>query len=47
MLVAAGPYTTTDNLDYQPLEDLMRVIAATKPDVAVLAGPFVDATHPR
>ncbi|EWM28950.1 hypothetical protein Naga_100389g2 [Nannochloropsis gaditana] len=47
LLVAAGPYTTTDSLEYEPLEDLLKVIAARQPDVAVLCGPFVDANHPQ
>jgi hypothetical protein len=25
VLVAAGPYTTTDSLEYEPLEDLLKV----------------------
>lgn len=45
--MASGPFTTTDTLEYEPLLDLMRVIAVRKPDVVVLAGPFVDANHPR
>lgn len=47
MLVAAGPFTIDENLDYAPLEDLMKVIAAKAPDVAVLVGPFVDINHPK
>lgn len=47
VLVAAGPYTTTDSLEYEPLEDLLKVIAARQPDVAVLCGPFVDSNHPK
>ena len=47
LLVAAGPYTTTDSLEYEPFEDLLKVIAARQPDVAVLCGPFVDANHPK
>jgi DNA polymerase alpha subunit B len=45
--VASGPFTTTDSLEYEPLDDLMSVIATKRPDVVVLAGPFVDANHPR
>lgn len=47
VMVAAGPFTTSDSLEYEPLEDLLRVVVARKPDVCVLAGPFVDANHPR
>jgi hypothetical protein len=31
LLVAAGPYTTTDSLEYEPLEDLLKV-SSTTPD---------------
>ena len=44
--VAAGPYTTADDLDYAPLHDLLAAAKAAKPDCVVLLGPFVDADHP-
>ena len=44
--VAAGPFTTSDDLEYQPLLDLLAAAKAAKPDVVVLLGPFVDADHP-
>ena len=45
---ANGPFTTSDNLDFLPLADLFEAIdnASSKPDVLVLNGPFVSATHP-
>ena len=45
---ASGPYTTSDNMNYQPLADLFNKIlkASVKPDVLVLMGPFVSADHP-
>lgn len=46
VVVASGPFTTSDNLDYEPLTELLSNIANDKPDVAILIGPFVDATHP-
>lgn len=46
VVVAAGPFTTADNLSYEPLEDLLRSILKTKPDVVILIGPFVDISHP-
>ena len=46
VLVASGPYTTTDNLDFDAFDDLLRVIAKQKPDIAILCGPFIDAKHP-
>ena len=42
IFAAAGPYTTSDNLDYQPIADLLGFIEDEKPDVVVLMGPFVD-----
>mmetsp|Transcript_9829 Transcript_9829/g.10590 ORF Transcript_9829/g.10590 Transcript_9829/m.10590 type:complete len:397 (-) Transcript_9829:3272-4462(-) len=46
-IVACGPFTTTDNLNYQPLQDLLFHVLKTKPDLLVLVGPFVDVTHPQ
>merc|ERR1719411_2058639 len=37
VMSVAGPYSTTE-----PLEDVLDVIVAKKPDVAILMGPFVD-----
>ncbi|WOO78183.1 DNA polymerase alpha subunit B [Vanrija pseudolonga] len=44
--VAAGPYTLEDNLDYEPLDALVDVACDERPDVVILLGPFVDASHP-
>lgn len=46
MLCAAGPYTTADNLNYQPLKDMLSVAGKLKPDVLLLVGPFIDCDHP-
>ncbi|EDV23732.1 uncharacterized protein TRIADDRAFT_57222 [Trichoplax adhaerens] len=43
ILVACGPFTTADNLLYEPLSDLLKVILNQQPDIAILCGPFVDA----
>jgi DNA polymerase alpha/epsilon subunit B/DNA polymerase alpha subunit B, OB domain len=45
IMTAAGPFTTSDNLDYRPLDDLLEVVLQDKPDVLFLFGPFVDADH--
>lgn len=45
VIAASGPFTTSDNLDYQPLFDLAKIILAEKPDVVILIGPFVDMRH--
>jgi DNA polymerase alpha subunit B len=46
VVVAAGPFTTADNLDYEPFEDLLGRVFQSKPDVLILTGPFVDVTQP-
>jgi DNA polymerase alpha subunit B len=46
LVTAAGPFTTSDNLNYQPLQDLLVKVLQSKPDVLVLNGPFVDITQP-
>ena len=45
MLVASGPFTTSANLKYEPLEELLQVISRSSPDLVVLTGPFIDAEH--
>jgi len=45
IITAAGPFTTSDNLDYQPLQDLLVNVLQTKPDVLILVGPFVDVSQ--
>ena len=46
VIVSAGPYTTHDNLNYEPLTSLCQRAADTKPDVLILLGPFIDIDHP-
>ena len=41
-----GPFTTKDNLDYDPLVDAILKIATDKPDVVIMCGPFVDGRQP-
>lgn len=45
VLTACGPFSTSDNLDYQPFIDLLHVIMEQAPDVVILTGPFVDIRH--
>ncbi|XP_072017179.1 DNA polymerase alpha subunit B-like [Amphiura filiformis] len=45
VLTAAGPFTTSDNLNFDALNDLIKVVQQDKPDVCILFGPFVDAKH--
>ncbi|XP_075401550.1 DNA polymerase alpha subunit B isoform X2 [Tenrec ecaudatus] len=45
VLLACGPYTTSDSITYEPLLDLLTVINRDRPDVCILFGPFLDAKH--
>ncbi|KAH8407200.1 hypothetical protein KR222_010321 [Zaprionus bogoriensis] len=44
-VVAAGPYTHSTDLFYDPLHDLLKYLKEHRPDVLLLTGPFVDAEH--
>ncbi|XP_032684545.1 DNA polymerase alpha subunit B isoform X2 [Odontomachus brunneus] len=46
IFVAAGPFTASNNMHYQPLWDLMDKVAFDEPHVLVLIGPFLEYTHP-
>jgi DNA polymerase alpha subunit B len=46
VLVAAGPFTTTADMDFNPLQDLLDVIRRSPPDAVILLGPFVPENHP-
>lgn len=46
ILIAAGPFTTIDNLDFEPFKRFISKIALTPPDVLILIGPFVPDKHP-
>lgn len=39
-LVAAGPFSTSDSLSYEPLTDLMEQIQIMRPDVCILVSPL-------
>ncbi|XP_068618833.1 DNA polymerase alpha subunit B isoform X2 [Battus philenor] len=45
IVMAAGPYTTSENLAYEPLKDLITYISTQKPHVVILTGPFIDCDH--
>jgi len=42
---AAGPFTTSDSLSYEPLLDLIKVVKEKKPSLTILIGPLVDEEH--
>lgn len=43
--VAVGPFTQSDNLNYQPLWDLVERVAEEEPNILILIGPFIEYTH--
>jgi DNA polymerase alpha subunit B len=45
IMAVAGPFTTSDNLNYEPLLDLMETVRLQNPSVVILMGPFVDVRH--
>lgn len=47
MMIAAGPYTTDQNLDFAPLHTFLDNAAAAYADTIILIGPFLDAEHPQ
>ncbi|KAH8278810.1 hypothetical protein KR018_009854 [Drosophila ironensis] len=44
-VVAAGPFTDSADLSYEPLHDLMMYLKDHRPDVLIMVGPFLDADH--
>ncbi|KAI5295383.1 DNA-directed DNA polymerase alpha subunit pol12, partial [Ascosphaera acerosa] len=45
-MIAAGPYTADDNLNFEPLHALCEKAAAQSVDALILLGPFLDVEHP-
>ncbi|XP_022151968.1 DNA polymerase alpha subunit B isoform X2 [Momordica charantia] len=45
MIIASGPYTTTDNLLFEPLTELLAYARRKLPQLLILLGPFVDSEH--
>ncbi|KAK1140712.1 DNA-directed DNA polymerase alpha subunit pol12 [Aspergillus melleus] len=46
ILVASGPYTADDNLEYEPLHEICQKAADSMADSVILMGPFLDIEHP-
>lgn len=42
IVVAAGPFTQSDSLAHEPLQDLMSYVKLHKPHLLILLGPVVD-----
>lgn len=45
IVVAAGPFTSTDNISFEPLDKLVQYAKEHKPHVILLIGPFLDDAH--
>ncbi len=45
VMISAGPYCVLDDLEYDPLGDILDEAKNTNPDVLILAGPFVDVKN--
>ncbi|XP_064480152.1 DNA polymerase alpha subunit B-like [Ornithodoros turicata] len=45
IVIACGPYTTTEDLSFQPMTDFINYITEHKPQVCIMAGPFIDSRH--
>ncbi|CAH2045616.1 unnamed protein product, partial [Iphiclides podalirius] len=45
MVTVAGPYTTSDNLAYEPLKDFINYVGTHKPHVVIMTGPFMECDH--
>lgn len=46
VMIASGPYTTDDNLDFEPLKEICQKAAESYADGLILMGPFLDIEHP-
>ncbi|KAJ4795175.1 DNA polymerase alpha subunit B [Rhynchospora pubera] len=45
-IIASGPFTTSDNLLFEPLQELLAYARRREPQLLILMGPFVDSEHP-
>ncbi|PIL22596.1 hypothetical protein GSI_15285 [Ganoderma sinense ZZ0214-1] len=46
MHIACGPFTPDGDLQFRHLQNLIAKLKVAKPDVVLLVGPFIDASHP-
>lgn len=45
IVMAAGPFSLSDELNYEPLNELVAYCKQHNPDAVILMGPFLDADH--
>ncbi|CAL5433535.1 unnamed protein product [Camellia sinensis] len=46
LLQSSCPFTTTDNLFFEPLTELLAYAQRKQPQLLLLLGPFIDSEHP-
>jgi len=46
VIVSSGPYTTDDNLDFEPLHAICEKASESYADALILIGPLFDIEHP-
>jgi DNA polymerase alpha subunit B len=46
IIIASGPFTAEDNLDFEPLQALCDKAEESMADALILSGPFLDIEHP-
>lgn len=46
IMIASGPYTADDNLDFEPFQAICEKAADNMTDALILSGPFLDIEHP-
>jgi len=44
-MLAVGPFTPSDSIQYEPFNDLIDKIVKESPDICILIGPFIESTH--
>jgi len=45
MVVAAGPFATSDSIEMEPLHDLLGIVRSEEPDVLVLVSSWLVLCH--
>jgi len=45
IIIASGQFTPSDSLSFDPLTDLVEVIKRDAPQICILIGPFLEASH--
>ncbi|KIX08500.1 uncharacterized protein Z518_03156 [Rhinocladiella mackenziei CBS 650.93] len=46
IMIASGPYTADDNLDFEPFQTICEKASEHMADALILSGPFLDIEHP-